>query len=352
MRSRLKRTSATIRSALVSAFNVPVIRFIVAAVVMWAVASLLYGYTARRTAVVEALTSTVRIELEEDSRPLALGPYDLCLPMPPDPRRAGPSVHGCAPDLFDIRTYDASLQFPKGSVVEFRVISGRLEIEAVKLPKGWREEEYGFDDGAIFSVDTQRLSEFGQFAASGIVSVGAAPGIDKGTLHSGRYRLYSKTLTGFLIGNVLLTEAVLPSGAFLTFTNALSGKPVIAHLQLSSPASSDERGLEMLAISKTDRVDLKMELFQTEPILLRPSFNDASLKDPLLVLVITILSAVATVRDLLGVRKDARQKQTDEGGETRPPALNTQKPEDLDAQPAAWDKRPHLQSPDPRQPPP
>ncbi|OHV85971.1 hypothetical protein [Ensifer sp. LCM 4579] len=336
--------------ALASALNVPLIRFIVAVVAMWAAASLLYGYAASRTIVVEALASTVRIELKEDPQenlqedlgPLALGPYDVCrLKATPDPSKAGPSVHGCAPDLFDVGdTYAASLQFPKGSVVEFRVTAGRLEIEAVELPESWQKEEYR--EGTIFSVDARRLSEFGTLTASGIVSIGAAPGVDKGPLHSGRYRLYGRTLTGLLlprIGYVPLAEGDVPSGAFLTFASALSGKPLIAHLQFSAPGSDDDRGLGLLAISKTDPVDLKTELFRTEPVLLRPTFSDALLKDPLLVVLLTFLSAVAAARDLLGVGKGGGHKQAGEGRETQAVRPNKQISEDPDALSTVADSR-------------
>lgn len=290
------------RSALVNASRMLIVRAIVVFVVGWAVLGLAYGYLIARTVIIETETSTFRILLKEDLDPLVLGPYHLCLPRPvPDPRETGPAQFGCAPDLYEITDYDEpSLFFPEGALLEFRVIGDRFEVETVSLPQGWNADEHGFGADAIFSVPIGRLGELGQLAATGVISIGAQGTASKGALHSGRYEIYGKSLTGLIprSRSVLLNEASIPAGAFVTLVRALSGKDATAHIQLTAPAGEGSRALSLLAISETAPVDLKLELFQTDPILLRPSFADAFQNDPLLVVLITLLGTLATAIEL------------------------------------------------------
>lgn len=291
-----------VRSALGDISRVLIVRAIVIFVIGWAVLGLAYGYLVARTVIIETNTSTFRILLKEDLDPLALGPYHLCLPRAvPDPRQTGAAEFGCAPALYEVTEFDEpSLFFPEGSLLEFRMIGDRFEIEAVALPENREAGEHGYGDGAIFSVPAGRLAELGQLAASGYISIGAQGTVSKGAVHSGRYEIYGKSLTGLIprSRSVLLNEASIPAGAYVTLVRALSGKDATAHIQLTAPAEEGTRALSLLAISETAPVDLKLGLFQTDPILLRPSFADAFQNDPLLVVLITLLGALATAIEL------------------------------------------------------
>lgn len=295
-------------SAISNASRITIVRAVVIFVVGWAVLGLAYGYLVARTVIIETTTSTFRIALKEDLDPLTLGPFTLCRERAaPDPRESGPAEFGCAPSLYEISEYsEPSLFLPEGSQLEFRVIGDRFEVEAIALPDGWNAAEHGFGEGAIFSVPIDRLGELGQLAASGTISIGTKGTSAKGALHSGRYEIYGKSLTGLIprSRSVLLNEAPIPAGAFVTLTRALSGQDATAHVQLTAMADDGTRALSLLAISETAPVDLKLELFQTDPILLRPSFADAFQNDPLLIVLITLLGALATAIDLSKKRED------------------------------------------------
>jgi len=295
-------------SAISNASRVFIVRAVVVFVVGWAVLGLAYGYLVARTVIIETTTSTFRIALKEDLDPLSLGPFTLCRERAvPDPRESGLAQFGCAPSLYEISEYsEPSLFFPQGSQLEFRVIGDRFEVEAIALPEGWDAAKRGFGQGAIFSVPVDRLRELGQLAATGTISIGTKGTAAKGALHAGRYEIYGKSLTGLIprSRSVLLNEAPIPAGAFVTLTRALSGKDATAHIQLTAMAEDGARALSLLAISETAPVDLKLELFQTDPILLRPSFADAFQNDPLLIVLITLLGALATAIELSKKRED------------------------------------------------
>ncbi len=292
---------ARARTAVANVWRILFIRVIVIFIVCWAVFGLAYGYLAARTVIVEARTSAFQILLKEDLDPLTLGPYHLCLPREaPNPRETGKTRYGCSPSLYTITEFnEPSLFFSSGTLLEFRINAERFEIEVVATPTDWSLKEHGYGKNAIFSVDADRLSELGQLAATGTVSIGAQGTSSKGAVHSGRYEIYGKPLTGFIPRgrSVLLNEATIPAGAFVTLVRALSGKDATAHIQLTAPTDS-ARTLALLAISETAPVDLKLELFQTDPILLRPSFADAFQNDPVLIVLLTLLGALATAIEL------------------------------------------------------
>jgi hypothetical protein len=240
---------------------------------------------------------------------LAIGPFWLCAPRAvPDPLSSEVDK-GCPLGSFDLTMLDQpSVSFPKGSTLEFRIVGDRLEIETISLPDAWSDAESGFAERAVLFVAVERLYELGQLTGRGFVKIGTRGSVYKGALHEGRYEIYGEVLSGVLhpFGSELkvLREAPLPAGAFVRFVDA-AGEDVIARLQVSAP----QRGrpaFQVLALSAYAPVDLRIELFQTEPIMVRPTLSDAIGYDPVLLIAISLLGGAAALQQLIQKRVNDR----------------------------------------------
>ena len=312
----------------------------------WFVGEAIYTYRMPRTLAVDAVVSTMRVKLEADANPIALQPFDLCVPKDmPDPRDSRVYL-GCALGSNNQGTYGRSLRLPSGTDVRFSVTHKRFAIEILSSPDPARAAFPELKAGAVFSVDATRLSELGQTPMTGTVEIGALGNEERGTLFSGRYQLFGTTLTGWAMPSLaypLGASGKLPSGSKVSFRPAgcdqLSSavasprkgcdRAAPAYVQIAAQGGGITDGFRAFAVSAPGHTDLAVEMYQTKPILIHPGFIETLKNDPLLLLLIGMITFIGTAAEAFGLKggrgsEEPSPKRT--GRFSRPRPLRRRRP--------------------------
>ena len=289
-----------------------VVRFTLAIVSAMVVLYWLYfHWFQERTIVVDADTGALEIELEAELSGKAFRNVWIC-----ERRGAGPGSDEIPPEPIGCpsRTHHlvgpVSLEtpvLPAGATLEITVRPGVLRIDVTSLPERYRGSDvFYLEGGALVLMGPDALNAFGTLPLSGKVEIGALfSDTDRLSIASGSYQIRGYTPSG-LIGGYMreVRGGVLLAGARVRFVGPYD-ETATGHVAVMLP-DPDTALMRVTAISEHSTNNLGVRYYFTEEVVMRPSFLEALILDPLLQLLAAVFGAIAGygwLKRLLAFRK-------------------------------------------------
>lgn len=251
-----------------------------------------------RSIVVDAETGALEVELAARFDGKAFREFWLCerkdaggIPAPNSPKAVGCpawSHHLVGPVVL---TTPPAL--PAGTKLKIATWPGMLRIDVKSIPGPYRGTDAGrLEGGAIILLGQDTLAAFGTMTLTGKVRIGASPSeTDRMSVVSGNYQIRGYTPIGWLWNDMRqLRGGTILAGAFTRFAT-LKGDTADGSVAIMLP-DLETSLMRVTAISDLAPNAFAVSYYYTKEVLVRPSFLEALILDPLLQLLATVLGTV------------------------------------------------------------
>ncbi|ETX11426.1 hypothetical protein OCH239_20095 [Roseivivax halodurans JCM 10272] len=250
-----------------------------------------------RTIVVDTETGALEIELEAELSGKAFRDAWYCQRGPdPDSDVVPPSAAGCPS-----RTHHwvdpkplATPVLPAGTHLRITSWSDALRIDVVSLPGRYDGTDVAdLAGGAILLHGPEALGAVGTLPLSGKVQIGALfSETDRISVVSGIYQLRGYTPWGRIFSDMReLRGGRLLAGARVRFVES-DGATATGHVAVMTPDPQTTL-MRVTAISEHALSNLAISYYFTDEVVIRPSFLEALILDPLFQILIMIFGAIA-----------------------------------------------------------
>jgi hypothetical protein len=275
-----------------------VMRIMVFLVVAMTVAFWVYFHLAlERTIVVAAETGALEIELEAELSGKAFRNVRICkqrVAGEDDEEEDKEVEHiGCPSRTHLLSKPKRILKqvLPAGAKLEIISLRDAVRIDIVSLPDHYANSDVGRLEGGALVIEG--LDTFGTLPLRGKAEIGALfSDTDRLSIISGQYRLRGYTPVGLLGGETReLRSGALLAGARVRFVDG-NGETADGRVAIMLPDPKTPL-MRVTAMSEHATSNLAVRYYFTEEVVLRPSFLEALILDPLLQLLVAILGAVA-----------------------------------------------------------
>jgi len=183
---------------------------------------------------------------------------------------------------------------PAGAELEITSWPEALRIDVVSLPERYATSDIArLEGGALLLHGREALGAFGTLPLSGEVEIGAPfSATDRMTIVSGSYQLRGYTPTGWASGEMReLRGGALLAGALVRFVDP-EGETATGHVAIMLP-DRESTLMRVTAISDYSVNNLAIRYYFTDEVVVRPSFLEALILDPLLQLLAMVFGAIA-----------------------------------------------------------
>lgn len=260
-----------------------------------------FHFALERTVVVDAETGALEIELEAELSGKAFRNVWICERRIPGAdiglEDEPPKPIGCPSHTHHLIGPErlATPILPAGAMLKIMARPEVFRIDVVSVPKRIdKDSDVGrLEGGALVLVGRDALDAFGTLPLSGKAEIGALfSDTDRLSITSGNYRIRGYTPVGLLGGETReLRAGALFAGARARFIDR-HGETATGHLAVMLP-DQETSLMRVTAISEHATNNLAVRYYFTEEVVVRPSFLEALILDPLLQLLATLLGAVA-----------------------------------------------------------
>ena len=278
---------------------VNIMRILAAILATAAVAYLLYFQRGlERTIVVDTRTGALKIALEAELSGKAFRHLWSCERLGVNPGTgAVPSSAGGCPS----RTHHwvgpeplATPILPAGTVLEITSWPEALRIDITSLPERYAGSDISrLEGGALLLDGRDALDAIGTLPLSGEIEIGALfSETDRLSIVGGSYQLRGYTPTGLVGGEMReLRSGALLAGARVRFVEP-GGETATGHVAVMLP-DPESTLMRVTAISEHAINNLAIRYYFTDEVVIRPSFLESLLLDPLLQLLAMVFGAIA-----------------------------------------------------------
>lgn len=259
----------------------------------------------QRTVIVDAKTGALDVTLSNELRGKEFRSVYLCMRGDPTDdgvlRNPPPVLIGC-PRTHQLYGPIESLtpSLPIGTELRLTSLPGSLRIDVRSIPgvaEGQGQyvgtEVAKMVGGAFVLVGEPSIGTFGTLPLRGAFHLGARDEeTGRVSITEGRYQIRGFTLVGLIGGDTReLRGGTLQAGAFLRFVDRRGDSaPGSLAIMMDNP---EDTTMRVTAISARDTSNLAVRYYFTEEVVIRPSFIEAVILDPLFQLLATILGMFA-----------------------------------------------------------
>ncbi|MBV7408568.1 hypothetical protein [Maritimibacter sp. DP1N21-5] len=251
-----------------------------------------------RSILLEANSGAVEVTLSEEVGGKSFENAALCQRRDRPDFNATGGEYGCLGSMFEVVRPEGPfvLSFPAGTRLKFESRPGRLDIAIASLPESAKGTPLAKLESGRIILEGDGLSSFGHFLGRGTLRIGAPFGnVDEVPLIDANYQVNAKSVISILSlrgGPTVVQDGRIQSGAILTFTAANPPRDaesdadhlVPARVNIAIPDPEETGLMRVSALSDYTTVDLLVDHFLAEPILIRPSLIGAVANDPVLIL--------------------------------------------------------------------
>ncbi len=268
--------------------------------------------SSRRSYVMQARTHTVSIDFQgSSSKPWQLPTAVLCARR--DGRASAATVAAsdadapCNPALFETVTLtNAIVEWPNGVGIKAAHGGGTgLDIQILRLPEAAAGQPPLAIDGHPVRANSRLIipeaawRTSGSLIFSGFMTLGTMPGgLESDHLIEGKYEVRETLLTG--------NPETVMQGAFFTgdevrLINADPGDgvPVTGFLSPSHGDGADGDGIMAVAYSSLADSSMQIMRLGAAPSIIRPSWTDRALNDPLILALTALLALAVALLELI-----------------------------------------------------
>lgn len=258
----------------------------------------------KRTVVVDAKTGALEIELTSELSGKTFRSFYVCQrgarddnarqDLPPAPINCPRTYQRYGP--FEAETP----RLPIGTKLKLTSLPRSLRIDVESIPKDYlasdRREDTDLANmvgGAYILAGTESIGAFGTLTLQGVFQLGAGDEeTGRVSIIEGRYQIRGFTLAG-LVGDDMreLRGGTLQAGALLRFVDS-DDKTTRGALAIIMD-NPDDTLMRVTAISNHATNNLAVRYYFTDETVLRPSFLEAVILDPLFQLMASIFGMIA-----------------------------------------------------------